>query len=370
MAVVVQCYHCDTILELDEGFRGGVCRCSTCGSLLQVPKATGPAAGKARPAAPGASPTDIPRPSNPNADPGLSRGQFDPSNRSGIRPASPDLGGSSSGLRQARANSPTTTPTRPSKPEKVIPLSGPTQAVAHAKEIKKNNTMLLFAIGGGALLLLLIVIVIIAVVFTAGGTTPNPSGSGASGRPSPRNPDGTSTPTPPVVSGPNFLGIPLTGKQIVISVDSASSMQECFSFVLRGINNALPTLNDDQKIIVAVWQSDAILRLPESGFVDKKQSRLLSDALDNLAPRGATNAQSSMIATLQAPGDQIIFITAKYSLEESLAPAVLAVAGSQRIDAVKITAEDPLSPLEAITKKAQGKFLFLSQSELERAATR
>src|ERR1041384_1880667 len=39
MAVVVQCFHCNAVLELDEGFRGGVCRCSGCGSLLQVPKA-------------------------------------------------------------------------------------------------------------------------------------------------------------------------------------------------------------------------------------------------------------------------------------------------------------------------------------------
>src|SRR4051812_47529249 len=56
MAVVVQCFHCNAILELDEAFRGGVCRCSECGSLLQVPKSEGPkAAKKARPATPGAA---------------------------------------------------------------------------------------------------------------------------------------------------------------------------------------------------------------------------------------------------------------------------------------------------------------------------
>ena len=52
MAVVVQCYHCNAILELDDGFRGGVCRCSTCGTLLQVPKGdAAPGTGRiARPA--------------------------------------------------------------------------------------------------------------------------------------------------------------------------------------------------------------------------------------------------------------------------------------------------------------------------------
>ena len=28
--VVVQCFHCNAVMELDEGFRGGVCRCSGC----------------------------------------------------------------------------------------------------------------------------------------------------------------------------------------------------------------------------------------------------------------------------------------------------------------------------------------------------
>ena len=54
MAVIVQCFHCNAILELDEGFRGGVCRCSTCGSLLQVPKSEEKKVGrKVRPATPG-----------------------------------------------------------------------------------------------------------------------------------------------------------------------------------------------------------------------------------------------------------------------------------------------------------------------------
>jgi len=53
MAVVVQCFHCNAILELDEAFRGGVCRCSACGSLLQVPKGEAVSVGKkVRPAGP------------------------------------------------------------------------------------------------------------------------------------------------------------------------------------------------------------------------------------------------------------------------------------------------------------------------------
>lgn len=99
MAVVVQCYHCSNILELDEGFRGGVCRCSQCGSLLQVPKSTGNETRKARPAAPGARVTPVQRPASPaggdggggsggvrTGDGGGSSGAFA---RSPMRPAAP-----------------------------------------------------------------------------------------------------------------------------------------------------------------------------------------------------------------------------------------------------------------------------------------
>jgi hypothetical protein len=92
MAVVVQCFHCNAVLELDDGFRGGVCRCGTCGSLLQVPRGeqeaparrTRPAAPPpAPPAAPGSA-AGAPRSANPPSsatDPGISRGPFTPAAR-------------------------------------------------------------------------------------------------------------------------------------------------------------------------------------------------------------------------------------------------------------------------------------------------
>jgi hypothetical protein len=108
MAVVVQCFHCAHVLELDDGFRGGVCRCSQCGALLQVPKGDAPAPRAARAAAPvprpvgkrsGASGTDIgissgrldPRNApignyRGAADPGFSSGRLNPQG-SGIKPA-------------------------------------------------------------------------------------------------------------------------------------------------------------------------------------------------------------------------------------------------------------------------------------------
>jgi len=70
MAIVVQCFQCSTILELDDGFRGGVARCSNCGALLRVPKEVGTAGASSRPHTPS---TPQPRP-KAASDPGVSSG--------------------------------------------------------------------------------------------------------------------------------------------------------------------------------------------------------------------------------------------------------------------------------------------------------
>lgn len=77
MPVVVQCFHCNAVLELDDGFRGGVCRCSTCGSLLQVPKGEADAPPKAKRVRPAVPPGPATPPSKVE-DTGLSSGALDP----------------------------------------------------------------------------------------------------------------------------------------------------------------------------------------------------------------------------------------------------------------------------------------------------
>ena len=67
--VVVQCFNCSAVLELDEGFRGGVCRCSSCGSLLQVPRGERETGRKPRPAAPPKIPSGEKEPVHPALTP-------------------------------------------------------------------------------------------------------------------------------------------------------------------------------------------------------------------------------------------------------------------------------------------------------------
>lgn len=56
--ISLNCPTCSAPLELDDGFRGGVCRCSGCGTLMTVPHdpSTGRAESLTRPETPGAAP--------------------------------------------------------------------------------------------------------------------------------------------------------------------------------------------------------------------------------------------------------------------------------------------------------------------------
>ncbi len=362
MAVVVQCYHCDTILELDEGFRGGVCRCSTCGSLLQVPKAAGAGAAKARPAAPGANITDVKRPASPTADPGLSRGGFDPRNQSGGRPAVSDFGGSSSGLRQGRPSAPTATKIQRSKP-----IEGPAPASAHTKDIKRNNLLLWLALGLG-LFIACIVVVLIVVFMTSGGSEKSRHGGDGKSATASGVPGTDNSAAVAAVKGPNFLGVPLVGKQIIISIDSASSMQETFDYVRNAAYQAIDTLDQDQTIMVVLWTGTTVRKVPASGFISKNNLKTLKDDFETLSARGTSDAVDCMKATLAVGGDQIIFITAKYDLPADLATTIFAARhGNQRIDAVKLTSEDNPPVMADLAAKTNGKFIFLTQSQLEQA---
>ena len=151
MTVVVQCFHCNAILELDEGFRGGVCRCSTCGSLLQVPKGDASTGRKVRPAAPPPAPTPggaaaQAAQASKSGDTGISSGKFDP------RRTSVDVGGSSSGLGRIHKTKPiSAAPAKgreaaaaksPSRPSASGAPAAPVHGLPEIRAARRNTTLL------------------------------------------------------------------------------------------------------------------------------------------------------------------------------------------------------------------------------------
>jgi len=235
------------------------------------------------------------------------------------------------------------------------------------KAVGKNNMLLLVA--GAIGVLLLAIVVVIVVVVASSGDKPISTGGGANNSNTGGNGGDTPGVKPPervVVKGPNFATLPLVGKRIVIAVDAASSMQDSFDYVRRAVYQAVESLETDQRMVVAVWTSEGVKQVPSGGFVGKGELRAVREQLDDVPTRGSTDAARSMKAALDLGGDQVIFVTAKFGLMPDLSPAVLASAKpGQRIDGLKITAEDNPSPLQMMADKTNGRFLFITQTQLE-----
>src|SRR5580692_11714793 len=55
--ISITCNHCQTVLEMDDAFAGGVCRCQHCGTIQTVPshlkRAASPTSGEAAQPLPG-----------------------------------------------------------------------------------------------------------------------------------------------------------------------------------------------------------------------------------------------------------------------------------------------------------------------------
>jgi len=145
MQFVVKCLKCSKLLELDEGFRGAICRCSFCGALLEVPAGEGDQGKRSRPAAPELT-------GKPNQA----------ANRAATGAGAADPGISSGAVADSRRQHGTTSVADAvSVPKKSRP-SSPFSSIDIAARLRSGKNRKLFAIG--AILAMLITIAIAVVV--------------------------------------------------------------------------------------------------------------------------------------------------------------------------------------------------------------
>jgi len=149
MAVKVQCSRCNATLELDEGFRGGVCRCG-CGALLQVPRSATEGAAKVRPAGPPTAQQPALRPTSESAQSTLSDPRSNTlSGISGSGLPRPVPVAHSPKARSSRSRSGKGAPTSPTAP----PAPPPTKTSATSRPKSSPRLPLLIALMIAAVLL-------------------------------------------------------------------------------------------------------------------------------------------------------------------------------------------------------------------------
>ncbi len=428
MAIVVQCHQCSKILHLDDGFRGGVCRCGGCGTLLRVPKDAGEQKQTSRPDEPGKAAKQTDRPESPLQDPGLSRGTLtgqnaprppDPATSSGAfassgarnRPTSPvspnrpvpstadsdaltglealaamapaTSDGTKSGSgrpvpqpgvksgRSGSLKSPGNTATKATKVPQAIPIAPERTGKSKPKSPPAIREALVVDTSRGSPLLLWIfigagIVFVIAVVIILIAVLHQSSGSSPGAKSLGGGSTGGST-FKVTQGGPRFLNIPLVGKRIIFSLDGSSANTNSFNLVADQVKLAVETLSGDQKFKIAIWRGDRLHLLPKAGWLTAGTARTSLSSLMNFTAYGSSDATICMPGSLKLGGDQIIFVTAKAILPNHITKLVAAArTHSQRIDTISVDGER--KDLANIAQEDDGIFRMVSNSELQNLA--
>jgi hypothetical protein len=243
--IQINCTQCRELLQIDDAFAGGVCRCKFCGAIQTVPKRLkGSGAEEIGEASAGGTTTATYR-----------RTATDAPSGTGLD----DLAGivaSSSGLSSGRLQKklPSARVTAAARRE-----GGGTRKSVPAP--KRSNTTMIIAAAGGVIALLLVVIIVMATRDKGGPeAAANPDGgtSGGTTPPSvvgPNNTNNNNVIRPPVVRGPSFLGQPLTEASVVYVLDrgQASASESRLDLLKKALASSLKSLGPQRRFAVMFW---------------------------------------------------------------------------------------------------------------------
>ncbi|MGC8560927.1 MAG: hypothetical protein ACP5O1_09645 [Phycisphaerae bacterium] len=386
MALLVQCHQCGKVLELDDGFRGGVCRCSQCGALLRVPMTDAREVQKSRPAEPAgpgnkrisssgsggdgsAAPNassqsgrpetpDIPsshrpgRPESPGAFSGSgslrpARPESPLTERLAQRPAPPPDIGISSGIRRAQS------PTSRRPPTKAQPGNFSrdiTQPAGSGLRKLANLPIWVYAVSAAVVLLIVVALLIWALF----AITHSSSSSAARNAP----------PRTAPVSTVEFLGIPIKSGKVIFSLDGSSANGGSFNLLVSILSTTINQLSSASHVRIAVWTTSGLKLYPTEGWLTASNKKKVFHSLLNYSPYGSTSITKMMIRTLKLGAQQNIFTTQKIIVPADLVTAVRpAIHRRQKIDVISIDGETHL--LKKLADSTGGTFKMVSPSSLQ-----
>lgn len=350
----LECPGCDELLELDAGFAGGVCRCSSCGTLMTVPMDPGrekverllrpdrPGGKTRRPSRPGGAAVrpKPPHPGSPDRPDRPDRPGGSPS------PASPDEseGGDSEVY--------TTETGRVVRVDhrRLIPTAG-------KKRVARYTTY--------AASIAVIACIVAACVFAAVVLVRNPPGA----------PTGPAvieafaydpTTNPYTLDQANILGLPLRERTAVVVDASASS-----AAWLGGVKAALAaglTGKGSASQVALIYATEEGPRLLVNGF----------ETVRNLSPvefaalhrRVAAGGRASLAAAVEqavALNPSHLIVVTSQRLTDNEAEAIeSALAAAAGLYADTVAVDRDIVVLDDLASKYQGRYVRLSSEQLER----
>ena len=331
--ITVNCSQCKAVLEMDDAFAGGVCRCHYCGTIQSVP-----ANARRKEAAPAAA---APRHNGAAAGGG---GGLD---------ALADVV-ASSGLSRGALRAP---------PQPAAPPAAPVD-YAHPTQQKRAALPLILAVAVIVLLLLVVGFLVIGGS-TKTVVTVNPGGTGTRG--DAQDPDAPVA----VPKGPHFCGISLEGVPSVVYVlDRGQATAELFDTLKETTYRSLESLKPGQKFQIIFWDNaDAPAAYPADGPVEvsPEQIEAARTQFADVLAGGRARADGAVRRAAKSQPGAIIVVTGKaFDLEPALAGAVQeATRGTAtKVHTVALRGDDGNTVLKDIAAKTRGEFHVISGKAL------
>jgi hypothetical protein len=369
--IQINCTNCKALLQIDDAFAGGVCRCRYCGTIQTVPKhlkdanGNGASVGAAASASVGSSKTAktlYQKKRSAVLDPGGGSG-------SGLD----DLAGivASSGLSSARLQ----------------------KKAGSAPVVKKkqDQTMTIVLASAGGLVVLLLGIIIFMALKDRGPVEDKPqspdNGSQSTVIPenntatanggTPTTPQTNSSSSPAVITTPNFLGQPLTEKNVVYVIDrgSASQTEGRLELAKQALLRSVRSLGSNKKFAVVFWymEGNKPMAFPPSGLKPATPENIneLQEFFDQIYVIGQTKTSLALDHACKAGAEAVVLVPMKILLDDGFVNGVMTARGKSKAKLYCVTLEQPdlATWLKKIASSTHGAYRDVPLAEARRIAS-
>jgi hypothetical protein len=339
--ITLTCSKCQRVLQIDDAFAGGVCRCKHCGTIQTVAaendkkkSPNSPAANVAR---------DVAKPAS----------QVHPPVQNETPPAT---GTSLQDLAQIVASS---------------GLAGTGLRSGHLrKPIPKPALNSPLLIAGGAIILIA-VSTLLTWWLMRPGSTPVPQNSAQNTAPT----ISSSTPAPqsesakpPQPTKPSFMGIPLKGPSVVFLLDRGMGTLDTFDAIKAATAKSLPTLGSTIKFQLIFWETDAIVEYPPDGLRDANNENVKAavEKMTDIFAWGQSKIDRPLEKALAQNPAEIVIATGKNGLDDDFVKLVLDQRKNSptKIHAISVGPTGSPDALKKIADKTGGQFREISGQAL------
>jgi hypothetical protein len=303
--IQINCTNCKAVLQIDDAFAGGVCRCRYCGTIQTVPKRLKRAGG--------------------NGDGGALAESAEGRGAKSVyaRRAGVETAGSGTGLDDLASIVASSGLTSNRLQKNAAPTAAASATTISTATFKDRKTVIIVSAAAVIIAVLLGIIIVMAVrdrtAEVAQGTDTTASNSGSPTPPV--NPLPTVTP-PVVVPKPSFLGQPIPEMSVAYVLDhgSASAAEGRLDLLKVALINSLKSLGPERRFQVVFWAVDPndVQSWPTSGlaYATPQNIVLAQNFIDQVYAVGTTQKTPALKKAFDAKAEAIVLLPIKSFPEE------------------------------------------------------